>query len=154
MTSSTLSSQYPTHPCSLSQEVHNTLCSDITKQDIKNAIFSFKPHKAPGLDGFHPVFFQRYWNMVGPSVITYVRNIFLRKTIPINLNSTLLCLIPKSTRPETVHQFRPIGLCNTFYKTVTKLLVQILKSFLLDLIHPFQSSFIVGRKASDNVILT
>ena len=37
---------------------------------------------------------------------------------------------------------------------MTKLLVQRLKPFLSDLIHPFQSSFIVGRKASDNVILT
>ena len=63
-------------------------------------------------------------------------------------------LILSLTRPETVHQFRPIGLCNTLYKTMTKLLVQRLKPFLSDLIHPFQSSFIVGRKASDNVILT
>ena len=63
-------------------------------------------------------------------------------------------LILSLTRPETIHQFRPIGLCNTLYKTMTKLLVQRLKPFLSDLIHPFQSSFIVGRKASDNVILT
>lgn len=40
------------------------------------------------------------------------------------------------------------------HKTVTKLLVQRLKPFIPDLIHPFQSSFIVGRKANDNVILT
>ena len=37
---------------------------------------------------------------------------------------------------------------------MTKLLVQRLKPFLPDLIHPFQFSFIAGRKASDNVILT
>ena len=39
------------------------------------------------------------------------------------------------------------------YKTMTKLLVQRLKAFLPDLIHPFQASFIRGRKASNNIIL-
>lgn len=53
-----------------------------------------------------------------------------------------------------MHQFRPIDLCNTLYKTVTRLLVHRLKPFLPNLIHPFQSSFITGRKSSDNVILT
>lgn len=74
--------------------------------------------------------------------------------IPDKLNDTLICLIPKMDEPKTVHQFWPIGLCNTLYKMVTKILVQWLKPFLLDLIHPFQASFIPGRKASNIVILT
>ena len=73
--------------------------------------------------------------------------------MPSHLNSTLICLIPKFAKPETISQFRPIGLCNTLYKIVTKILVLRLKSFLSDLIHPFQASFIPGRKASDNIIL-
>ena len=77
----------------------------------------------------------------------------MKKKIPPNLNSTLICLIPKVPNPETVNQFRPIGLCNTLYKTITKILVLKLKPFLSDLIHPLQASFIPGRKASDNVIM-
>ena len=105
---------------------------DISNTEIREAIVSFKPLKALGPDGFHLVFFQKYWNIV----------------------ATLLCLIPKTSKPETVCQLRPIGLCNTLYKAITKILVRHLKLHLNDLIHPFQASFILNRKASDNIILT
>ena len=59
-----------------------------------------------------------------------------------DLNATLICLIPKMVKPKSVQQFRPIGLCNTFYKMVTKILVLHLKSFLNNLIHHLQASFI------------
>ena len=61
--------------------------------------------------------------------------------------------MPKVDKPKTVHQFRSISLCNTLYKTVTKILVQRLKPQLDDLIHPLQASFILDRKASDSIIL-
>ena len=150
----------PLHPPSLinhnslSHDIQITLNGEVNGLEIKSAIFSFKPYKAPGLNGFHLVFFQRYWNIVGLSVISFIKTIFQSKKVPENLNSTLICLIPKTERPETFHQFRPIGLCNTLYKIVTKLLVQRLKAFLPDLIHLFQASFIPRRKASNNVILT
>jgi hypothetical protein len=80
-------------------------------------------------------------------------DIFHLQTMPLDLNATLVCLIPKVAKPETVNQFRPIGLCNTLYKTVTKILVFCLKPLLNNLIHPIQASFISGRKASDNVIM-
>ena len=139
---------------SLSNDIQLTLNGDVTNLEIKQVIFSFKPYMAPGPDSFHPIFFQRYWNIVDPSIISLIKTIFQSKNVPENVNSTLIYLISKVERPETVYQFRPIDLCITLYKTVMKLLVQRLKAFLLDLIHSFQASFIPGRKASDNVILT
>uniref|UniRef100_A0A2N9F2I1 Reverse transcriptase domain-containing protein n=1 Tax=Fagus sylvatica TaxID=28930 RepID=A0A2N9F2I1_FAGSY len=73
--------------------------------------------------------------------------------MPIETNVTLVYLIPKVAKPESIHQFRPIGLCNTLYKVVTKILVLHLKPLLSNLIHPLQASFIPSRKASDNVIM-
>uniref|UniRef100_A0A2N9HWM1 Reverse transcriptase domain-containing protein n=1 Tax=Fagus sylvatica TaxID=28930 RepID=A0A2N9HWM1_FAGSY len=73
--------------------------------------------------------------------------------MPANINAILVCLIPKVAKPETINQFRPIGLCNTLYKAVTKILVLRLKPLLSNLIHPCQANFIPGRKASDNVIV-
>ena len=138
---------------SLSVNTYSLLATPPTRADIEAAIQSFKPLKAPGLDGFHPVFFQKFWNIIGDSITDYIQGIFAEKKIPPTLNSTLICLIPKVPNPETVHQFRPIGLCNTLYKTITKILVLKSKPFLSDLIHPFQASFIPRRKASDNVIM-
>ncbi len=142
-------------------EVHNTfpqdfcstLMQEVSPAEIKNAIMSFKPFKSPGPNGLYPVFFQKFWDTLGPSVIHFIKNIFRSRKIPGDLNSTLVNLIPKVTKPESVTQFRPIGFCNTLFKTTTKILVLRLKPFLNDLVHPFQASFIPGRKASDNVII-
>lgn len=135
----------PINHNSLSHDIQITLNGKVNDLEIKQAILSFKPYKALGLDGFHPVFFQRYWNIVGLSVIFLIKTIFQSKKVPKNLNPTLICLIPKTKRPETVHQFQPIGLSNTLYKIITKLLVQRLKAFLPDLIHLFQASFVPRR---------
>lgn len=34
------------------------------------------PSKALGLDGFHAIFYQQYWHILGPSVIALVREFF------------------------------------------------------------------------------
>lgn len=49
--------------------------------------------------------------------------------------------------------FRPIGLCNTIYKLVIKVITNRLRPILGKIISPFQSSFIQGRGIEDNVIL-
>ena len=120
---------------------------------LRGPFFSFQSQKASGPDGFHPSFFQRFWNIVGHSVIARIKDIFLARKIPPDLNTTLICLIPKVGKPETIHQYRPIGLYNTIYKTTTKVLVQRLKPHLDNLIHPFQASFIPGQKDSNNIII-
>lgn len=46
--------------------------------------------------------------------------------------------------------FRPISLCNTVYKIISKILVNCLRPLLPDVISPFQIGFVKGRKATDN----
>ena len=50
-------------------------------------------------------------------------------------------------------QYRPISLCNTVYKIVSKVLVQRIRPLLPNLISPMQAVFLKGRKGSDNVII-
>lgn len=37
--------------------------------EVVNAIKSMEPFKAPGPDGFQPLFYQRYWDVVKSNVI-------------------------------------------------------------------------------------
>lgn len=46
------------------------------EEEIRTAVWSLKPFKAPGPDGLHAGFFQKFWPMVGSSVIEEVRKIF------------------------------------------------------------------------------
>jgi len=59
--------------CSPQQHV---LAQDVTREEIKHAMFSLKNNKAPGLDGFNAGFFKRMWHIVGEEVINAVRSFF------------------------------------------------------------------------------
>lgn len=80
-------------------------------------------------------------------------NIFTSASTPPSLNQTYLCLIPKFPNANHFKNFRPIGLSNTIYKIITKIIVNRLKLSLDDLISPFQSSFITGRRSIDNCVI-
>ena len=94
-----------------------------TDAEILFALNSIKAFKAPGPDGLHVGFFQRFWMVVGESVKHEVKQIFRLKRIPPYLNNAIIALIPKQLGPETINHFRPISLCNTIYKIVSKILV-------------------------------
>lgn len=73
--------------------------------------------------------------------------------MPADLNNTFIALIPKSDTPETIRQYRPISLCNTLYKVVTKILANRLRITLPHRISPTQNSFLPGRGSETNVII-
>ena len=86
--------------------------------EIWNALKSMKPYKAPGVDGLHAGFFQRFWLVVGASVKREIKEVFMKHKVLEYLNQTLIALIPKQPGPETVGQYRPISLCDTIYKVI------------------------------------
>ena len=73
--------------------------------------------------------------------------------IPPSWGITNLVLIPKIAHPELITQFRPISLCNTLYKLVSRIIVHRLKPYILEAINPCQVGFVPGRHTSDNIII-
>lgn len=137
-------------------EIHvpnNTLDLPLRDSEIIIAVKSFKPTKSPGPDGLHPLFFQRYWDIVGNNTISLCRDIFHTSVIPLGLNKTYLCLIPKSNNASCLKNFRPIGLCNTLYKIITKIIANHLKPLLPAFISDAQASFLANKRAIDHAIL-
>lgn len=49
--------------------------------------------------------------------------------------------------------FIPIGLYNTIYKIITKIIVKRIQPYLPNIIGPSQESFMSNRRASDNEII-
>lgn len=140
-------------PC-ITEAMNTTLISIPMAQEIKDALFAIRPDKAPGPDGFSASFFQTNWDVVGPAITMEIQNFFTTGAIPFAINETHIRLIPKITSPKTVADYRPIALCNVYYKVISKLLSIRLKPILQDVISENQSAFVPDRAISDNVLIT
>lgn len=113
-----------------------SLNKSVSAIEIEQTLFQMRPHKAPGPDGFPPSFFQRYWHVVGPSVVEFLQSIFTKGVLPMGLNEATICLIPKCQSLETLGQFWPIFLCNVLAKIILKVLVNRLKLVMMKLAGP------------------
>ena len=91
--------------------------------------------------------------VVGDSIKREVKQIFIVNKVPDFLNRTNIVLIPKIAGPETLSNYRPISLCNSIYKIVSKIIVARLRPHLDKLISPLQSAFVPGRRSVDNAIV-
>lgn len=129
------------------------LNAEVCEDEIKEAIFSMHPFKAPGIDGLDAIFYQMQLDTVGSSVYTLVQGIFNGQQIPSEINKTLIVLIPKVEHSDSLQLYRPISLCPVIYKAITKIVANGLKGILHDLIGSMQTSFVPGRHIMENIII-
>ena len=131
----------------------NWMGREVNDEDVRNGSWALKPFKALGLDGLHAGFYQHFWHEMGNSICKEVKTIFKDGLVPDYLNDTLVTLIPKCKSPESLNNYRPIGLCNSVYKILSKILVERIRPHLSKLVSPVQSAFVPGRKGIDNVLI-
>nr|KYP49326.1 LINE-1 reverse transcriptase isogeny [Cajanus cajan] len=124
----------PPCPISLSMEEQASLEAPVFKAEVFDALQGMKSFKAPGPDGFQPIFYKQYWYMIGDDVWRFVASAFENGRIDAHVTETLLVLIPKGDHPRTFKDFRPISLCNVVYKLVSKVLVNRLRPFLMRIV--------------------
>ena len=124
-----------------------------SEDEIKAALCSLKAFKAQGPDGLHVHFFHRFWLIVGGTMVNVMKKEFIERKIPEYLNKTHIALIPKIQGPKTLANYRPISLCNTMYKIITKIILARLRPYLDKLISPLKTAFVLGRKRVDNAII-
>jgi hypothetical protein len=86
-------------------------------------------------------------------VIAAVKDFFSSGRMAKGINDTTIVLIPKSTTPECLADFRPISLCNVIYKVISKCLINRLRPLLDSIISETQSAFVPGRLITDNAII-
>ena len=126
----------------------------ISHEEIKEVIFSINDAKAPGPDGFSSRFFKAAWDIIGSDVCDAVSSFFESGSMLLEINCTIIALVPKVPNPGCMHDYRPISCCNTIYKCISKIIAARIKQCIPDIISPSQSAFVQGRSISDNVLIT
>ncbi|MBA0730015.1 hypothetical protein Golax_023015, partial [Gossypium laxum] len=122
------------------------LGKEVSREEINATLFDMAPLKSSGSDGFHALFFQNQWDLVGDAICDWIQKVFAGNVIDPELNNLLVVLIPKVSNPERYAQFRSISLCSVLYKLVIKVIANRYKTVFLKIITSEQAGFITGKK--------
>ncbi|XP_057832660.2 cytochrome P450 750A1 [Cryptomeria japonica] len=122
-----------------------------TLAELKEIVFSMHPEKAPGLDGFTALLFQKCWEFIGNDVLLALEESRRNRSILRELNTTLIAIIPKVDNPTSFSDFHLIALCTTLYKIFTKAISVRLSRLLPRIVSLEQGGFVPGRETSEGV---
>ncbi|GLT51810.1 hypothetical protein SLA2020_251920 [Shorea laevis] len=145
---------YSAYQPQLSDEDGASLLIPVSLEEVRTALFSMKGLKSPGPNGIQPFFYQKHWEVVSGTLLSFVNNALRDGYFEHTLLQAHITLIPKGDCPDIIQKFRPICLLNVAYKVLSKVIVNRLRPFLQHLIGPFQNSFLAGRSTTNNIILT
>nr|GEV45261.1 nucleotide-binding alpha-beta plait domain-containing protein [Tanacetum cinerariifolium] len=111
---------------------------DVTREEIKRAVWDCGTDKSPGPDGFTFEFFWQFWSTIENDVLQVVSHFFICADIPKGCNSSFIALIPKVLGANLVKDFRPISLIGSLYKIIAKVLASRLVGVLGDIVNEVQ----------------
>lgn len=78
--------------------------------EVKQTQNGMPPNKLPSIDGMNRAFYQRFWNIFGAEVTKECLHILNSYEMPSGLNNTVLVLIPKKAKPESMGNLYLISL--------------------------------------------
>lgn len=81
------------------------MCTEVTHEEIKSALFAIDDNKALGIDGFNALFFKISWDIVKEDVSKVVQEFFTENKLLRVVNNTMISLVPKSTHPKTIRDW-------------------------------------------------
>eukprot|EP00253_Pinus_taeda_P020761 PITA_20761 len=126
----------------------------VTEEELLAAIKSSKKDKSPGPDGWPIKFFLHFYGLFKQDLLRMVEASRMSGNIHSALSSTFIALIPKKQNSESFQDYRPIALCNSLFKIITKVIAERLKPLLNLFITRDQHAFLKDQNIWDVVALT
>ena len=102
------------------------ICNRILNKDaLKAAFTSFKPHKAPGVDGIYPIMIQKGIDILQPQLLSLYRKSIKAGKVPNQWTESRVAFIPKPGKDDTMDpkSYRPISLTSFLLKGMERLIL-------------------------------
>lgn len=106
------------------EKQNDLLYAKVTEEELLLIMKSFQKDKSSGPDGRTIDFFIRFFDILKSDILNMVEESRTKGSINHLISSTYIALIPKRKPSLTFMDFRPISLCNTLYKIISKLIVE------------------------------
>ena len=126
----------------------------LSADEVLNALKSLSKNKSPGIDGLTPEFYLRFWDVLKKPFLRMIHASFERGKLPRTSSTSVITLMPKTDKVETVDSLRPLSITNTDYKILAKALSNRLSKVISSLVSEEQSYCIPGRTIYDSIACT
>eukprot|EP00253_Pinus_taeda_P024864 PITA_24864 len=123
----------------------------VTEDELLAAMKASKNDRSSGPDGWPIEFFLHFFDLFKADLLEASRK---SGNIHSALSSTLIALIPKKGDSASFLNYRPISLCNSLFKIISKIIVERLKPVFNCFITRDQHTFLKERNIWDVVALT
>ncbi|KAK5792990.1 hypothetical protein PVK06_034124 [Gossypium arboreum] len=137
----------------ITEDMNAQLTTAHTAKEIWAALKAMGPTKALSANGLPALFFQKCWHIVGPEVTSFCLEILNQGKELESINGTNIVLIPKTSQPTDMKNFKPISLCNVHYEIIAKVVANRFQNVLEVCIDKAQSAFVTSRLITDNVLV-
>jgi len=129
------------------------MISDITEEEVKEAIWQCEGSKNPGPDGFNFNYIKFNWDTLKQDIVEAMlcfqeTGCFLK-----GCNTSSITVVPKVRDLTSLEQYRLISLMGALYKIVTKVLSCRIKNMLPMVINDSQSAFLKGKGMLDSILV-
>jgi hypothetical protein len=136
-------------PIVFTDEMNLSLEEEVTKPELKEALFSRRNGKILGPDRVTVEFFKAFYDLLKEDLLLMIRESQKEGRVHGPLNATFLCLIPTKQCPSSFEDYRSIACCNVIYKLITKIISRRIRLMLSEIIGEDQFGFLHNRQIHD-----
>ena len=115
------------YPVLFYEEENENTGSSISMEELESTLKAMARDKSLGLDGWLVEIFLHFVDIMGPDLLLLVEELRTNCFIYSVLNSKFIMLIANVSVPNSCKDYRPIALCNTLYKMISKIIANWLK---------------------------
>jgi hypothetical protein len=125
----------------LTNEEKNNLDRELTINEFDMAVKDIKTKSSPGLDGVSNKFIKKFWYYFRAPLFDYTKFCLERGELTESFKTAKIKLIPKKGNLKKIGNWRPISLLNCFYKLISKVITNRIRTVFDKITHVGQKGY-------------